>query len=535
MIREKLFSFICLILVLIFHLINNYIIISEDKLPLFGEEVAYFESSLGIHKFITSNFFQRDYKSLKSLYQKYLDTGEGQRPPLFMLTMPLFFNFFGLTPDDSAAISNILYFVILMFSVYGIGKVLFNRNIGIFAAFIVSMFPAVFGMSRQILVDFALMSVVSLTLYLMLHTDNFRNRKYAVLFGLSIGIGFLTKMTYPIFVAAPVIYYWFISLRRSAIDNSAYKNMKINLCISLFIGLLFASSWYLPNLFILLRRAVFCSTYTHFFAEFKFLPWFIYQVSFYIRSLIDNCLFPIYFSLFFISLIFLLADFSKEKKFIFLWFLIPLLFFSISTNKNPRYILPILPAIGLIVASEVIYLGKNMSIAIIIFSFFHYFAISYLPIINSKFANTCYRSDSGLLYASKANWKTKEIIDIINLGRKNRDTKVSLLSIPLINEVHLSIRYIARSKEMNIEVDCPMYFDKFNAPEFIDYDAKVLAADFIITKTGNLGGFGLWRDGVTQLDRVFKRYKYNFALIGTVDNLPDSSSVLIFKNKIKNI
>lgn len=49
-----------------------------------------------------------------------------------------------------------------------------------------------------------------------------------------------------------------------------------------------------------------------------------------------------------------LLNFKKREKLFFYWFIVPVVFFSLSCNKNPRYFLPLLPAFSLILAPEIL-------------------------------------------------------------------------------------------------------------------------------------------------------------------------------------
>jgi len=50
--------------------------------------------------------------------------------------------------------------------------------------------------------------MVALSVYLLIRTDYFGNKKYSALFGLSVGLGMLTKWTYFIFLGGLFLFYF---------------------------------------------------------------------------------------------------------------------------------------------------------------------------------------------------------------------------------------------------------------------------------------------------------------------------------------
>ncbi|MFQ5886308.1 MAG: glycosyltransferase family 39 protein, partial [Anaerolineae bacterium] len=107
---------------------------------------------------------------------------------------------------DVALMGNMLYLFVLLFSVYGIGRKMYGRGVGLLAAFAVSTYPILFNLSRTAYPDFALTAMVALSISLLTRADGFRNRTYSLLWGLSLGLGLLTKWPFLAFVGGPAIY-----------------------------------------------------------------------------------------------------------------------------------------------------------------------------------------------------------------------------------------------------------------------------------------------------------------------------------------
>ena len=113
-------------------------------------------------------------------------------PPLFHISVAAFYALFGVSAD-SGAMTNAIYLAILLVSVYGIGRSLYDEDTGLLAAGLVSLFPIVFNMSRFTYIDFAMMALVALSVWLLLKSNRFQDRRWAVLLGVALGLGLLAK------------------------------------------------------------------------------------------------------------------------------------------------------------------------------------------------------------------------------------------------------------------------------------------------------------------------------------------------------
>ncbi|UCH89295.1 MAG: glycosyltransferase family 39 protein [Thermoplasmata archaeon] len=198
-IRTKRFfkvDYIILLIVTAIHGVNNYVWLTKDKMIQGWDAAQYLTYSYQYHLLFTDptrNFFI-DFFLINR-----------QRPPLRLIITSPFYGIFGLSVDV-AVMTNVIFMIILLFSVYGIGKYLFSREVGLFAAILVSLFPIIHGLSRSFLVDFPSAAMIALSIYLLLKTEYFTNRKYSILFGLSMGLGLLTRDAYPVFMLGPLLY-----------------------------------------------------------------------------------------------------------------------------------------------------------------------------------------------------------------------------------------------------------------------------------------------------------------------------------------
>ena len=104
---------------------------------------------------------------------------------------------------------NMLYYVILIIAVYFIGKKMLDKKTGLLAAFIVSFYPGICGMSRQFEHDFPATAMVALCISSLLYTEDFKNTKYSLLFGISLGLGIFFRGQTLFFMIGPIGYVFY--------------------------------------------------------------------------------------------------------------------------------------------------------------------------------------------------------------------------------------------------------------------------------------------------------------------------------------
>jgi len=193
---QKHRGWLVLALLWLFHVVNNGLWQSTNVVILGWDCPAHLLRSLAYYQALKP-------LSLDSITQ--IITYHNFYPPFFHLSAAFFYSLFGVSADV-AAMANVIYMAVLVFAVYGIGKRMFNAETGLLAAFLVSVFPIIFCLSRYPYIEFALTSIVALSIYLLMRTDGFQDKTYSVLFGLSVGLGMLTKWVFIFFLAGPLGY-----------------------------------------------------------------------------------------------------------------------------------------------------------------------------------------------------------------------------------------------------------------------------------------------------------------------------------------
>ena len=523
--------YLLLLVLLLFHIVNNVIIVTNDNTPLLWDGGDYFLKSLKYYDVFAN--FGSDFISRFNAVSTY-------RPPLFMLSsLPLYFVFGRST--DVAAMTNILYLIILVLSVYGIGRRIHSKEVGLMAAFIVSVFPIIFGLSRSYWQDFPLTAMVSLSIYLLIRADYFRDRKYSILFGLSIGLGMLTKWTYFVFLAGPFLYMFISSLKMNEECHEKRKKPILNAIIAVLFGMAVASFWYIPNGLDIAGKLFGLSVgvtgkgdeATRFqqLGETIGPSGTLKSLVFYGGMLVNEQVSFLFAGLFLVFTVLLLKrERGKTLWMLIFWIIIPVIAFTLIKNKTTRNTVSMLPAIGLIISLGIMsirasWARKTIAAIILFFGLFQYVTISYgstffpkklalIPPIGEIVFFEQYENRSHAIFrANKGDWKADEIVNRINSDRGDKkDIKIVLL--PRDAFTWMAMEYTSYLKEVPFT-----FIGAVNSPD------AVLKADYVLLKKGGfVAPWFLMGNIHTSIDLMDDHQK-EFVLLTSV-TLPEERTFL---------
>jgi hypothetical protein len=255
--------------------------------------------------------------------------------------------------------NNIPYFVIAVFSIYMIGRKLFNKSTGLLSVIIFSLYPAVYGSSRLYILEFAVMGMAALCILCLLNTEEFTNQRHSLLFGLALGWGMMIKYSLFAFIIGPLIYVIYKALTSSA-KGFSNKTMKFStqvLNIYLFVLVAFSimgiKYFNLNNTITYLLRL---------FQRNISGPWYnLNNLRVYTLGLFEQQLSLFFFLILLFALFAFFYKVERKIKIIFLsWIMIPWIILLIMPNlKMTHYIIPYLPAIALISATGLTYLLRQ--------------------------------------------------------------------------------------------------------------------------------------------------------------------------------
>ena len=197
--------------------------------------------------------------------------------------------------------------------------------------------------------DYPLIAIVSLSFAMLIRADNFQIRRHALMFGLSAGLGMLTKQTFAFFMVLPVLY---VTLK---ILVSFDRKAMLNLALAGLVAVIVASVWYGPHLtdvieiYRINKQAAINENEA---------PLFSFRSNLYYPHALLSTQMQLPLGLVFLAgLIYSFARRRRESVLLYLWLVGGIGAFILVANKDPRYTVPVLPAAALLSVS---WLGSSL-------------------------------------------------------------------------------------------------------------------------------------------------------------------------------
>ncbi len=180
-------------------------------------------------------------------------------PPLTYILTAFFLNLFG-TDADRATLVNLFFSAVLLGSVYGLGRILFNRQVALWAAFLCLLFPGLYLVRLDFLLDYPLTAAVTLCFYALTFWRNVstaqaqKQQKWAgwvraSAFGVCLGLAVLVKQTAVLFLFFPLLWVGAGAMRRRQWQRAA------QLLWSLLLSALIFGPWYRANWLLILTAS----------------------------------------------------------------------------------------------------------------------------------------------------------------------------------------------------------------------------------------------------------------------------------------
>lgn len=492
------------------------------------------------------------------------------------LTAPFYF-LFGDTQDAGVMISSTIFLTILVLSTFGIGKTIFDEKTGLFSAFILSMYPMIFNQLRIYMLDLPLTAMVTLSIFLLLKTENLSNKIYSLFFGISVGCGLLIKFNLLGFILGPFL----LVLCRAFIGNQDYKKKERFYNLYMILGLIgiisfsfirlkfwevlsrfYECSWLNPRFSSALKSFFSFVSFHWLGAGFEYLSWFL-------NELMNNQLSLFFFVVFLISLLVIVREKIEGKNILYLWMVIPLILLSTIfhyPNIN-RYFTPILPGIAIISGAGIMrirfsILRVTLIFLIIFFGCFQYFAISYnfnflptriglrLPehifgirtnffqelVLFHRDVNLHFRNrKDGFLFPSRIQWPVEEILGEVLKNVKSTYPQIDIFFLDNIPEVYEPLEYISFSKGYPIFLHLnslsveEIYKDSGPRLHLIDQADYIVIMD-VFDESTLPQDESIKKITLTSRDYFLKKTINDCVLVKKF-KLPDKNTLLLFKKK----
>jgi hypothetical protein len=330
--------------ILLFHVRMNYEVLSKSEICRWADEAHYLRGGVGYYQALFMPPHREQYISRRDTivlsspqaHPPFLAIAEASMCKLLVaFSLPL-------SEDSVILATNALFLLVLLVSVYGIGANLYNKTAGIFAAFLASFFPMLYGHCRIMMLDFPLASMVALSFYMLFKTHNFQLRGYSIALGIASGFTMLTKESALSFIAIPFVYYLYRSFKAHFSRKTLFNSV-----LTFFIALGIAGVIYFQPK----NMALAIQSYLDMTFFFPNLP--IRPVAYYLQSL--SVYTGTYLGLAALPLLALyLKHFRAQNKALFLWCVVPFLLHTLCPNRQLRFLIPLLPALAIIIAQELV-------------------------------------------------------------------------------------------------------------------------------------------------------------------------------------
>ncbi len=392
--RTSSAAVIILICICLFHIIHNFWWVNRDVLSWYPEKyyqvmyknIIFFHSRDIIH---SGQSWPEKFITLAKLIKTESGWDWGMVFYLYTSGINLIF---GNTVNVSL-LGNLPFFILLIISTFLIGKEVSGEKAGVLAAFLVSFYPGIYGMSRSYGVDFPLTAMVALCSYILIAKD-LTKPKYALLFGLLLGLTLLVKITAIFFLSGPLVYIIYQHIRSSLQNKNKNGRIKPPVLAKLYplfliiaIPLLFLSlgwgSGRFGNLLnhmdifvfvAFIQRRHFYDVCLYGFSDLRNLFFYAYEIMYSLSR--------VFFLLFCTGFLFLLRKEIKQKMALLLWAVVPYIIFTLDINKWGRYYFPAFPALALITCVAVFQLksGKFKTVLaalIVVFGLVQFYDLSF--------------------------------------------------------------------------------------------------------------------------------------------------------------
>lgn len=176
------------------------------------------------------------------------------RPPALYLAAQPFYAWLGRSMD-SAQVTNVVLMALILVFTYALAVQLVPRPLALLAVAVTAGWPMLMGMSRLFYMENFLTAVLLLNLLALLRSDGFRQRGWALLWGLTLGVALLVKWTAPIYILLPTLFVLREDLRdliqngktASALRGESLTPVWPKLGLAIGFALILTALVYLPN------------------------------------------------------------------------------------------------------------------------------------------------------------------------------------------------------------------------------------------------------------------------------------------------
>lgn len=260
----------------------------------------------------------------------------------------------GFSSADVAVMTNLAMLLILVFSVYALAHRLYGPGAGVLAAFLVAVYPILAGESRLFLLDYPLTALTALSLALLVASNGLTHPFYVWPLGLAVGAAMWCKWSFAFIFVVPFLLALRVGWRRLRTGEDPLLTpvrFGFNLVVVVAAALLLAGPWYCSHLQATIRELLVSNqTWT---VDNDPAVFSLAGLSYYLRVLLSSQIFlPCS----------LLAGFGVlcavvqrhrlvDSDLVLGWLFGGALLLTLVPNKDPRFTMPLLPALAVLSTS----------------------------------------------------------------------------------------------------------------------------------------------------------------------------------------
>ena len=324
-----------------------------DHRPPTYDDAWFLENSLIFHHRLAEG-------GLRSLASAYV-TSFGTKAPLLSLVPLPFYVIFGTGPRV-ALLANVLFLVIANVFLFLLVRRLYTPGTALAAALFFQTMPLAYGLSRVFMADYGLATLTIVWLYALTASDQLRSGPVNVFLGILLGLGLLMKVSFPAFVAGPLL---LVLWERWRQDSTGPRRLLPALLTLAVPAVLIAATWYASNLRTILQYA-WAGSYGEIGRQYGFGGF-----GHWLELLINRGT-SVYYA---VALLLLGAaslvagvrpppESRRRAWFCAAWLVPPLLAAAASSNREIRLVAPLLPPLAVLLAAAVARLGRRPAVQI---------------------------------------------------------------------------------------------------------------------------------------------------------------------------
>ena len=231
------------------HLAVNAWWLDHDNHPLLADDAQHLQFARAYYDVV-----MRHEWSVPGRIKALTKVETGIYPPLFHLLSAAGALVLGGTKTAFIAI-NTAVFLCLIVSMYGLGRRFGDRWFAFLTALVTSLLPLLFGVSRLILTDLLSCLFVVWAFWALCRTDRFLNTRWVYAFAVAAGLGFYARWTTCLYFVAPaaaaVVAGVVEVIRKSENSDIRRQGLQVmarNVLVAALIAACVPAPWYVPRI-----------------------------------------------------------------------------------------------------------------------------------------------------------------------------------------------------------------------------------------------------------------------------------------------